>query len=70
MKEVQGASYKADGSFLYGHAFYYDTALRDVYYEGDEEQWKDIKIDTKNLYADGITMDNAALIGAIKHYKS
>ena len=69
LKEVQGACYKSNGSFLYGHAFYYDSNLTDVYYEGNEEQWKDIKIETKNLYANGITMDNSALFNAIKHYE-
>ena len=67
VEEVQGAYYE-NGSFIFGHAFYYDSALTDVYFEGSEEQWKDIKIVTGNLYADGISMDNAALINAAKHY--
>lgn len=69
VEEVQGA-YIENGSFVFGHAFYYDSALTDVYFEGSEEQWKDIKIETGNLYADGITMDNSALINAAKHYNS
>lgn len=69
VKEVQGAYYD-NSAFIFGHAFYYCTALTDVYFEGDEEQWKDIKIDTKNLYASGVTMDNTAIIDAIKHYNS
>lgn len=67
VKEVQGAYYENE-SFVFGHAFYYCTALTDVYYEGDEEQWKNIHIDTKNLYASGVTMDNTALIDARRHY--
>ena len=69
LKEVQGAAYKPNGSFLYGHAFYYCSALTDVYYAGSAEQWKDIKIETKNLSESGITMDNSALFNAIKHYE-
>ena len=69
VEAVQGAYYE-DGSFIFGHAFYYDSALTDVYYAGSEEQWKNIKIETGNLYADGITMDNAALLGAVKHYNN
>ena len=68
VKEVQGVYYE-NGSFVFGHAFYYCTALTDVYYEGDEEQWKDIKIDTKNLYESGVTMDNSAVIDAERHYE-
>ena len=67
VEEVQGACYE-NGSFVFGHAFYYDSALTDVYFEGSEEQWKNIKIETGNLYASGITMDNSALINASKHY--
>ena len=67
VEEVQGAYYE-NGTLLYGHAFYGDTALTDIYYAGGEGQWKDIKIDEKTVSANGITMDNSALAGAIKHF--
>ncbi|MDE7439231.1 MAG: leucine-rich repeat domain-containing protein [Clostridia bacterium] len=67
VKEVQGAYYE-NGALRCGHAFYGDEALTDVYFEGDEEQWKDIKIEKNTVYSNGITMDNSALIGAVKHY--
>lgn len=68
VKEVQGAYYE-DGAFRCGHAFYGDTALTDVYYDGTAEQWKDIKIETKTVY-ENMTMDNSALVNAAKHYNS
>ena len=68
VKEVQGAYYK-DDAFQFGHAFYGDVALSDVYFEGDEEQWKDIRIETKTVYENGMNMDNSALTGAVKNYK-
>lgn len=68
VEEVQGAYY-ADGVFRYGHAFYGDTALTDVYYDGSEEQWKDIKIETKSVYEGNTTMTNNAILNAVKHYK-
>lgn len=69
VKEVQGAYYE-NGTLLYGHAFYGDTALTDIYYEGSEGQWKDIKTDEKTVSANGITMDNSALTEAIKHFNN
>lgn len=66
VEEVQGAYYE-DGTFRCGHAFYGDTALTDVYYEGTEEQWKDINIDTQNAYYNDMTMDNSAILDAEKH---
>lgn len=69
VEEVQGAYYEGL-TLRYGHAFYADTALTDVYYEGTEERWKDIKIETKNVYESNMTMDNTALIGAVKHYNN
>lgn len=68
VEEVQGAYY-SNGSFRYGHAFYGDTALTDVYFEGTEEQWNDIKIDKSKVNENSISMDNSALIGAEKHFK-
>ena len=68
VSEVQGVYYLND-SFVYGHAFYYCTALADVYYEGSEDDWKSIKIDTRELYEGGVTMDNSALVNATRHYK-
>ena len=70
VEEVQGASYYENGSFRYGHAFYSTPALTDVYYAGSEQQWKDIKIETKNAYENNMTMDNSTLIAAEKHYNS
>lgn len=67
LNEVQGAYYE-NGSFVYGHAFYYCSALTDLYFDGSEEQWKNIKINTDNLYSNGITLDNSAIIKAAKHY--
>ena len=69
VEEVQGAYYE-NGTLLYGHAFYGDTALTDIYYAGGEGQWKDIKIDSTSVSGNGITMDNSALTGAIKHYNN
>ena len=68
VEEVQGASRDKKGVILFGHAFYSDTALTDVYYEGDAEQWKDIKIDLTRSSANGIAMNNDALTGAVKHF--
>ena len=65
--EVHGA-YSDKGELLYGHAFYGDTALTDVYYAGEEGQWKDIKIDPTSVSGNGITMDNSALDKATKHF--
>ena len=69
VKEVQGAYYR-NGTFYFGHAFYYCTSLTDVYYEGSEDDWKNIKIETKNLHESGITMDNAALLNSKIHYNN
>ncbi len=65
--EVQGAYYE-DGAFRYGHAFYGNTALTDVYYAGDEQQWKDIAIEIKTAFENNIAMNNDALKNAQKHY--
>lgn len=70
LEEVQGVYKDANGSFVYGHAFYYCTDLTDVYYDGSEEGWKKIKISTDNLYESGVTMDNSALMNAAKHFNS
>ncbi len=69
VEEVQGAHYE-NGSFFCGHAFFGDSALTDVYYEGNEGQWNDIEVDHSTLYKDGITMDNSYLTGAKKHFNS
>ena len=66
VKEVQGAYYSSDGSYLFGHAFYGDTALINVYYEGTEEEWKGIDIDSTKISG----QDNSALINAAKHYEN
>lgn len=68
VEEIQGAYYE-NLTFRYGHAFYADTELTDVYYEGTEEQWKDIKIETKTAYEGNISMNNNAVINAVKHFK-
>ena len=67
LEEIQGPYYE-NGSFRFGHAFYYCSALTDIYFNGSEEQWKDIKVDYKSLYASGVTMDNDALKNANKHF--
>ena len=69
VKEVQGAYYK-DGTFYYGHAFYSCTALANVYYEGSEEEWKDIKIVTDTRHENGTQIDNKALLDAAKRYNN
>ena len=64
IKEIQGV-YSEKGVPVYGHAFYYDDALQDIYYEGSEEQWKDIKIDY-TLFESYV--NNDAIKNARKHY--
>ena len=66
VKEIQG-SYSENFTLLFGHAFYYDNALRDIYYEGGEEDWKNIKIDYSQSES---YINNEALKNAIKHYGS
>ena len=66
IKEIQGV-YLENLAPLYGHAFYYDDALQDIYYEGSEEQWKNIKIDY-SLYE--AYVNNDALKNARKHYEN
>ena len=44
VEELCGAYYQKS-SIVYGHAFYGCTALTDIYFEGEEEQWKSVKID-------------------------
>lgn len=65
VEEVQGVHKDEKGNYVYGHAFYYCNALSDIYYEGDEEEWKNIKIDY-SLYSSSI--NNEALKNATKHY--
>lgn len=67
VKEIEGAYYE-DGVFRCGHAFYGNSALTDIYYGGTEEQWSNIRIESKSVYANGMTMDNSALTRAEKHY--
>ena len=66
VKEIQGV-YLENFTPIFGHAFYYDEALRDIYYEGSEEQWKEIKIDY-SLYESYV--NNDALKNARKHYNN
>ena len=65
VEEIQGA-YSENGTVMYGHAFYYDEALTDVYFDGTEEQWKNIKIDY-SLYSSSV--NNEAIKNAVKHCK-
>ena len=69
VKEIEG-SYYENGTFRYGHAFYSDKALTDVYYEGTKEQWQFIKIETDVRTEGGTQLDNKALINALKHYNN
>lgn len=67
VKTIEGAYYK-DGNFLHGHAFHNDDALTYVYYEGSEEQWKEIKIEYATAYENSTTLNNDAIRNAAKHY--
>lgn len=59
-----------DSASNVGHAFYGDTALTDVYYEGSQEQWNVIRINPDDIYYNGVQMNNKALINAEKHFNS
>ena len=65
VKEIQGVYYDNKGSYVLGHAFYSCTKLTDVYYEGSEEQWKDIKID---YFLYNSSINNEPIKNAAKHY--
>ena len=66
LEEIHGVSKDEKGALQFGHAFYYCDALKDVYYEGTEEDWKNIKIDY-TLYSSSV--NNEAIRTAQKHFE-
>ncbi|MCI9561197.1 MAG: leucine-rich repeat domain-containing protein [Clostridia bacterium] len=71
LKAIEGAKF-SDGKLYYGHAFHHDGALKNVYFEGSEEQWAAIEIDNKEYKDKQIStpFDNSDLIEAEKHFNA
>ena len=64
--EIQGAYFSDSAKkYIYGHAFY-KAPLKDLFFEGTEQQWEELKkhIDNKEAYQNGKTSDNSALFNA------
>lgn len=74
LKTVEGATFYKNsegaltGKLYSGHAFHNCSALTDVYFAGNEEQWKAVKIDNLPYSSDGAGYDNSALTRATMHY--
>lgn len=69
LKKIEGAVF-SDSTMYYGHAFHHDGALKTVYFEGTEEEWKAVEISNRAYEDKNVETpyDNSAVINAEKHY--
>lgn len=70
LKKIEGALYDGD-TFMYGHAFHNCPALKNVYFAGSRETWREIKItvgisdeNENSLEYNGAQYDNKAIVNA------
>lgn len=68
LKKIGGAYFNADEKFVYGHAFHYNEALKDIYFEGSSAQWNAVAVDNESVTVQGATYDNSAIKKADMHY--
>ncbi|MDE7265626.1 MAG: leucine-rich repeat domain-containing protein [Clostridia bacterium] len=68
LKKIEGALFNEDGKFVYGHAFHYNTSLKDIYFAGTAEQWNAVTVDNEAVEVQTARYDNAAIINASLHY--
>lgn len=65
LREVKGTH--TTGSAMYGHAFFNNVSLKEVYFAGTEDDWTEVVIDG-TVYED--ISDNSALINAKKTFNT
>ena len=69
LKKIGGAYYYNE-KFVYGHAFHYNTALKDIYFRGTAAQWNAVTVENESVTEQTALYDNSAIINATMHYQT
>ncbi len=70
LKKIDGAYYNSKDKFEYGHAFHYNTGLKDIYFAGTAAQWNAVAVDNESVTVQNATYNNEAIKNATMHYAS
>lgn len=70
LNRIKGAMFTDDGTFVCGHAFHSDSALKEVHFAGSGPDWSAVNIDYEPCTVSGTQFDNSALLTAEKFFLS
>ena len=70
LKKIDGAYYNSDEKFIYGHAFHYNTGLKDIYFAGSAAEWNAVAVENEKVTVQTAEYDNSAIKNATMHYQT
>ncbi|MDE6868075.1 MAG: leucine-rich repeat domain-containing protein [Clostridia bacterium] len=68
LKKIHGALFDEEGKLVYGHAFHYNSSLKDIYFAGTAEQWNAVAVENEPAEVQTAKYDNSAIVNATLHY--